>query len=260
MKHSTWAATSGIALCASVDADTLPASIGDDPSGAMRLAQTPPPASGTQASAPATPQQRAAILKQSLQESQAKLRAYEWVETTVISKGGQEKSRRQNKVYYGPDGNLQKVPATEGSDGKSGGPPGRLLKKVAENKKEEMVEYMEKAIALMHSYLPPDPNRIQQAVNDGKLSVTPGERVRLDFRDYLKSGDRLSVEIEPPTNRLTGMDVASYLDTPKDVVQMNIRMGVLPDGTQYMSRTTLDAVATGVVVTVENTGHRRVGG
>ena len=205
-------------------------------------------------------EQRVAMLKQWLQASQAQLRTYEWVETTVITKGGEEKSRKQNTVYYGADGKLQKVPVAGGSEGKSGGPPGRLMKKAAENKKEEMADYMEQAAALMHSYVPPDPNRIQQAVNNGKLSVTPGQRVRLDFRDYLKSGDLLSVEIEAPTNRLIGMAVTSYLDTPKDEVRMNIGMGVLPDGTLYTGRTTLDAVAKGVAVTIENTGHRHKGG
>ena len=155
------------------------------------------------------------MLKQWLQASQAQLRTYEWVETTVITKGGEEKSRKQNTVYYGADGKLQKVPVAGGSEGKSGGPPGRLMKKAAENKKEEMVDYMEQAAALMHSYMPPDPNRIQQAVNNGKLSVTPGQRVRLDFRDYLKSGDLLSVEIEAPTNRLIGMAVYQLSGYPE---------------------------------------------
>ena len=196
------------------------------------------------------------MLKQWLQASQAQLRTYEWVETTVITKGGEEKSRKQNTVYYGADGKLQKVPLAGGTAEKSGGGP--LMKKRAESKKEEMVEYMEKAAALMHSYVPPDPNRIQHAANNGKLSVTPGQRVRLDFHDYLKSGDLLSVEIEAPTNRLIGMAVSSYLDSPKDEVRMKIAMGVLPDGTLYTSRTTLDAVAKGVVVTVENTGHRHM--
>ena len=259
MNRSIWAATVGMALCGSVNADTPGTSVNDDASEAVRLAQAPQPAPEGQPPPP-TPQQRVAMLKQWLQASQAQLRTYEWVETTVITKGGEEKSRKQNTVYYGADGKLQKVPVAGGSEGKSGGPPGRLLKKAAENKKEEMVDYMEQAAALMHSYVPPDPNRIQQAVNNGKLSVTPGQRVRLDFRDYLKSGDLLSVEIEAPTNRLIGMAVTSYLDTPKDEVRMKIGMGVLPDGTLYTSRTTLDAVAKGVAVTIENTGHRHKGG
>ena len=72
------------------------------------------------------------MLKQWLQASQAQLRTYEWVETTVITKGGEEKSRKQNTVYYGADGKLQKVPVAGGAESKSGGPPGPLLKKGAE--------------------------------------------------------------------------------------------------------------------------------
>ena len=257
MNRSIWAATVGFALCGTGAADTLATSIDDEPPVTIRLAQAPQPAPQGQPPPQPTPQQRVAMLKQWLAASQAQLRTYEWVETTVITKGGEEKSRKQNTVYYGADGKLQKVPAGNSAEGKSG-PSGPLRKKVAEGKKEEMAEYMEKAGALMHSYVPPDPNRIQQLVNNGKLSVTPGQRVRLDFRDYLKSGDLLSVEIEAATNRLIGMAVSSYLDTPKDEVRMKIGMGVLPDGTLYVNRTTLDAVAKGIAVNVENTGHRHM--
>ena len=257
MNRSIWAATAGIALCGSVDLAAMAASINDDPSQTLRLAQAPPPAQG-QPPPPPTPEQRVAMLKQWLQASQAQLRTYEWVETTVITKDGEEKSRKQNTCYYGADGKLQKVPIAGATESKSSGGP--LMKKGLEKKKQEMVEYMEQAAALMHSYVPPDPNRIQQAVNAGKFSVSPGQRIRLDFKDYLKSGDLLSIEIEGPTNRLLGMAVTSYLDTPKDEVRMKVGMGVLPDGTIYTSRTTIDAVAKGVVVTVENTGHRHKSG
>lgn len=224
-------------------------------------AQQPPQ---TQAAAPPSPEQRVAMLKQWLQTSQAQLRAYEWIETTVLTKGGEEKSRKQNRCYYGADGKVQKVPVAQ-AEAKSGGPPGilppgRIIKKVGENKKEDLVEYMQKAAALAQSYIPPDPNRIQQAVKASKFSVTPGQRARLDFHDYLKSGDLLSIEVESPTNRLLGMAVSSYLDTPEDPVKVNVAMGVLPDGTIHTSRTTLDAKAEDVVVTIENTGHRRTGG
>ena len=154
MNRSIWAATVGMALCGSINADTPGTSVNDDASEAARLAQAPPPAPEGQPPPP-TPEQRVAMLKQWLQASQAQLRTYEWVETTVITKGGEEKSRKQNTVYYGADGKLQKVPVAGGSEGKSGGPPGRLMKKAAENKKEEMAEYMEQAAALMHSYVPP---------------------------------------------------------------------------------------------------------
>jgi hypothetical protein len=214
-----------------------------------------------------TPQQRVAMLKQWLQASQAQLRSYEWIETSVITRAGEEESRKQNTCYYGVDGKLQKV-AVAGASERSGGPPGilppgRLVKKAGEHRKQEMLEYMDKAAALVHSYVPPDPGRIQQSVNAGKMAanvVEPGRRVRLDFKDYLKSGDVLSVELELPTNRLLGMHVSTYLDAKQDAIDLQVAMGVLPDATIYVARSTLAAAAKDVTVTIDNTGHRRTGG
>jgi hypothetical protein len=221
---------------------------------------------GAQAQQPAqpTPQERVAMLKQWLQTSQAQLRAYEWIETIVVAKDGEEKSRSQNTCYYGVDGKLQKVPVgASGSEDDSGGRRRGLRGRIAEHKKEELTEYMKSAVALVHSYVPPDTGRMQQCVNTGKLSlnpIQPGRVVRLDFHDYLKAGDIVGITMELPTNRLLGMKVTSYLDSPEDAVVLNVEMGVLPDETIYTSRTTLDAKAKGMTVTVENSGYRPTGG
>ena len=108
--------------------------------------------------------------------------------------------------------------------------------------------------------MPPDPNRIQQSVNAGKMTLAPldgGRRVQLVFKDYLKPGDSLSVDIEIATNRLMGMSVASYLaDSTSDAIQLNVGMGVLPDGTIYTAKSTLSAPAKDMTVVIENTGYR----
>ena len=58
---------------------------------------------------PGALQQRVAALKQALQDNQAQLRKYEWVETTIVSLKGEEKNRKQERAYYGADGKVQKV-------------------------------------------------------------------------------------------------------------------------------------------------------
>jgi hypothetical protein len=212
-----------------------------------------------------SPQERAGMLKQWLQASQQHLRTYEWIETTVVSAGGEEKSRTAKRCYYGVDGKLQKI-VVEQSASEEGGPPGilppgRLLKKAAEHKKEEMTATMQKAVDLVHQYIPPSPAEIQRVVDAGKLGVQvlePGRRVQLNFADYLKPGDSLGVEIETPTNRLLGMSVSSYLDSAKDPIALRVTMSVLPDGTIYVERSVLDATAEKLNVTVENTGYRHV--
>ena len=130
---------------------------------------------------------------------------------------------------------------------------------MAARKKEDLTAYMQSVAALVQSYVPPDPHRIQQAVNGGRFAVNmlePGRRVQLQFRDYMKSGDTLAIDIELPTNRLLGMHISSYLDTTEDAVQLDVSMGVLPDGTIYTNQTRLAAPAEDIVVTIENSGYR----
>ena len=208
-----------------------------------------------------TPQQRAAMLQQWLKASQAQLRGYQWIETTAVSMDGDEKSRKQNTCYYGADGQLQKVPAAGATEEKPSGGP--LKRKIAANKKEELTSYMQSAVALVRSYVPPDPALIQKAVGAGAFSVNmvqPGRLVQLVFKNYLKAGDSMSVDVELPTNRLTGIHVSTYLADAKDAMQLDVAMGVLPDGTIYSEKTTLDAIAKKMIVTIENSGYRRVGG
>ena len=208
-------------------------------------------------------EQHVAGLKKSLASSQASLRKYEWVETTIISLKGEEKARKQNRCSYGADGKVQKVPLDQpqpqqqaSGGGRRGG---RVKKHVVENKKEEMQDYMEQAVALIHQYVPPTAERIQAAKDAGKIALKPGEgRVRLEFPDYLKAGDLLAIEVDPATDRLLGLSVSSYLDKKEDQVKLEVREGALPDGTTYTAQTTLEAPAKNIRVVIENSGHRPV--
>ena len=227
------------------------------------LAQAPP-AQGQPQPQP-TNQERVAMLKQWLQNSQANLRFFQWVETTIISKDGEEKSRSQNQCYYGNDGKVQKTLMYKTAEEKSGPPGvlplGKLANKAKERKKEEVTDYMKSAAALVHGYVPPDSARIQQAMGAGKVTVAmvqPGRLVQIDIKDYLKPGDQLSVQVELPTNRLVALKVASYVDSPADAVGLNVGMGVLPDGTMFASESILDAKAKGIRVTVRNDNYLRL--
>jgi hypothetical protein len=210
-----------------------------------------------------SPEQRIAALKKSMAESQARLRKYEWIETTSLSLKGEEKSRKQMRVYYGADGKLQKIPIgdqpqAEQSGGRRGG---RLKQRIVENKKDEMKEYMERAAALVHRYVPPNPDDIDAAKKTGKMVVRPvqGGRARVEFSGYLQPGDMLAIDVDGEANRLTGLNVNSYLDTPEDAVILKVQLGALADGTSYTAQTTLDAQAKHITVVVQNAGHRPIG-
>jgi hypothetical protein len=213
-------------------------------------------------------QDKVAALKQTMQQGMALARKYEWVETTIISMKGEEKSRKQNRCYYGADGKVQKTPIAQpaqqaqaqsgGKASRRGG--GRVKEQVIENKKEEMTEYMQKAVALVHSYVPPKPAEIQAAKDAGRIAMNPqsGGKMRLVISQYLKPGDSLTIDMDPATNKLLSLGVNSYLDKKEDVVTLAVKMSSLPDGAIYAGQTTLEAKAKNMTVVVQNTGYKPV--
>src|SRR6476619_5264288 len=206
-----------------------------------------------------------AALKASLAQGQALIRKYEWVETTIISLKGEEKARKQNRVYYGADGKLQKTPIGEAAPAKeaSGGAGrgrgrGQVKQQIVENKKEDMQEYMQKAVALVHQYMPPKPELIQAAKDAGRVTPQPqGDgQIKLEIAQYLQPGDKLSLDIDAAGSRRLGVGVDTYLDKKDDPVTLAVQMATLPDGAFYAAQTTLDAKAKNIRVVIPNSGYR----
>jgi hypothetical protein len=215
---------------------------------------TPAPAAvGTPA-----PAEHVAALKESVKRDQANLKQYEWIETTVVSLKGEEKSRTQENCYYGADGKLQKVAVGDKPDaeGKKHGVRG----KVVENKKEEVSSYMTSAVAAIKKYVPPDAARIQAVQAAGKATMAilePNKRVRIDLHDYAVPGDVLGVEMDIVTNKILGLDVTTLIEGGKDPVNLQVTFASLEDGTGYPAKTTLDAKEVGVGVSIENSGYKK---
>jgi hypothetical protein len=203
-------------------------------------------------------QDRVVALKTTFGASQANLRHYEWIETTVVSLNGEEKSRKQQRCYYGADGVLQKVLVDA-----SPPPPTKpgLRGRIIANKTAQLTDYMQSAVGLVKSYVPPDPARIQASKDAGKVTIQmldPGKRAQVNFHDYQKPGDNLAIVVDLANNVVAGLAVSSYLDGATDVVTLDAKMGQLSDGTIYASDITLNGAAKNLTVAVQNTGYRKI--
>ncbi len=202
--------------------------------------------------------ERIAAIKRSLAVSQQNLRTYQWIETTAVSLNGEEKSRTQNTCYYGADGNLQKVPlsATPPPASKPG-----LRGKIIASKKAELSDTMKQAVALVKTYVPPDPLLLQRCKDAGKVAIEilqPGKVVRLVFRDYRLPGDFLAISLDVTSNKLLGFNVSSYLGQPSSPVTMDAQLGSLNDGTTYPANINLAAKSAGISVAITNSGYRKM--
>jgi hypothetical protein len=215
-----------------------------------------------------SPQERAAAIREAVAQNQAALKQYSWIETTEVSLKGEVKKTEQKQCYYGADGKVQKTPvagaapaqpAEQGGGRRRGG---RVKQAIVENKVEDIKEYMEKVAALVHEYVPPDPQRIQAAQAAGNLSVQPsGGAGAVNIASYLKPGDLLSIGFDMAAKKMLTYTVSSYVEKPKeDDITLNVTFGRLPDGTSYPQEVVLDVAKKNIRVKVTNTGHKKNAG
>jgi len=202
-------------------------------------------------------EQRVVALKESVAQDLQRLRQYEWIETTVITVKGEERSRKQQQCYFGADGKLQKVIMYESA------PPKEkfgLRGMIQEKKQEELKDYMEQAVAMIKEYVPPDPIKMLAVRAAGKVGMDMpggGKGLRVNFRDYAKPGDLLTMEIDPASNRVLSLGVATYLSDATDSIALNVGFMALQDGTRYPATEVLSAPAKELTINVTNSGYRK---
>lgn len=212
-----------------------------------------------QAAPPAGLAEKVDALKKALQQNQVSLKQYEWVETVTVSKDGEQKSQKQYRCYYGVDGALQKTALSSTQD-QGNTPRGPLRRKIMENKKEEMADYMQSAGALIKKYIPPQAALIQAAKDANNISLKPGGdgSIGLMIKNYLLPGDSLDIGLNIAKSDVTALSVNSYFDNPKDTVTMQVTFANLPDGTSYTKQTLMTAKSKNVTVLTENSGYKKM--
>jgi len=171
---------------------------------------------------------------------------------------GETKSTKESQCQYGPDGKVQKTalsapPApTEKKRGLKG--------KVIENKKDEMKDYMERVASLVKRYVPPEGSQMQESFQSGKAEMQPanGGVVTLVFHDYAKPGDVVSLTFDTGTKKIQGYNVNTYLDAKEEVVTLKVVFENLPDGTNYVAQSILDASVKQVQIRTTNSGYKKL--
>lgn len=202
-------------------------------------------------------QQKLAAAKQSAAANQKALRAYTWLEKTEIFFKGESKNTKVESCRYGPDGKVQKTPVVEPP------PPQQqrgLRGRVVAKKTGEMKDELESAAALVHRYVPPDPDLMQVVMGAGTASLAqagPG-LVALKFPGYVKGGDALTLTFESAVKSLQRIDVATYLDQPSDAFTFNVILASLPDGTNYPAQVSLAIPGSQVEVRITKSNYQKL--
>src|SRR6516165_2652077 len=198
-------------------------------------------------------------LTQSAAENKQKLHQYTWLETQQVTLKGEAKPERAFACEYGPDGSVQKTPigAPPPSNQRQGG---KVRQHMVAKKTEEMKDYMQGVQEVVSLYVPPDPQRMQQAYQAGNVSINStlgSNQAQLVFKNYAQPGDEMTIAFDSRSKKIQTLNVNTYLNDPKDAVTLAVHFASLPDGTNYAQQTVLDAKATQMQVTTSNSNYAK---
>jgi hypothetical protein len=205
-------------------------------------------------------QQSLAEVKASAAANKQALAQYSWQEQQQTAIKGNVKDTKFYQVHLGPDGKPQKI-ETENlpQGGKAGG--GMVKHHVEKKKKEEYQEYGEQIGALAQQYAQPDPEKLQQAYQQGNLMLASGGapgQVKMIIKNYVKPNDQVTLLFNKQAKAIQSVDIQSYLNDPKDVVKISAQYSRLPDGTNHVSTMQVNGVSKDLLVTTQNSNYQKM--
>ena len=205
-------------------------------------------------------QERVAEMKEAAAKNKQAMAQYTWVEQINISLKGEQKKQEHFQVRLGPDGKPQKTSLDPPAEPTESG--GRLKKHIVEKKKEEYKEYAEQMKALAQQYVPPDREMIQQAYAQGNITLgsvagAPGE-LQLVIHNYLKPQDSMTLVIDKTQKELLRLQIASYMDDPKDAMNLTVQFSRLPEGPNHVSSMVIDGVSKQLNIATQNSNYQHL--
>ncbi len=205
-------------------------------------------------------QERVAEMKEAAAKNKQAMVQYTWVEQINISLKGEQKKQEHFQVRLGPDGKPQKTSLDPPAEPTESG--GRLKKHMIEKKKEEYKEYAEQMKALAQQYVPPDREMIQQAYAQGNITLgsvagAPGE-LQLVIHNYLKPQDSMTLVIDKTQKELLRLQIASYMDDPKDAMNLTVQFSRLPEGPNHVSSMVIDGVSKQLNIATQNSNYQHL--
>jgi hypothetical protein len=207
-------------------------------------------------------QQKGAQIKEAMAANKQALSHYTWQEQQTVSLKGEVKKQQLFQVQNGPGGKPEKTPL---------GPPpeqqapsgGRLKRHVVEKKTEEYKDYGQQMAELAQSYAQPEPGKLQQAFAQGNAMLgsagAPGE-IKLVIHNYVKPNDTVTMTFNTTAKAIQSLQIASYLDDPKDAVNITAQFARLPDGTNHVSDMLINGVKKEMTVNIQNSNYQKLGG
>jgi len=203
-------------------------------------------------------QQRVAEVKAASAQNKQALMSFNWTETVTISLKGEVKKVQHYQVRLGPDGKSQKTSLDPPADAAPSG--GRLKQHVVAKKKEEYSDYAESMKSLAQQYVPPDGAQLQQAYAQGNITLGTAagnpNAIQLVIHNYVKPQDSMTLVFDKAQKALLGVQIATYMDDPKDAMTLAVQFSQIPGGPNHVASVDMNGVSKQLNIATQNSNYQ----
>jgi hypothetical protein len=183
----------------------------------------------------------------------ALMHEYTWNSRTEILDQGQVKDTRIELVNYAPDGQLTRSLLNDQS---APLPGGFLRKAIAENKKQEMEQYLKGLQGLLEQYTLSTTGKVLDFMMSAHLAgPDAGGLISMTGSNVVLPGDSLTIWTELSTRRTRRIQVTTFYQG--DVAQLTATFNTLPSGLNYAAYAEATVPAKQLTVQVQNFNYSR---
>jgi hypothetical protein len=201
------------------------------------------------------PGQLKEMFARSQQQNAQALKQYSWKSRNEVRKNNESKSTQVFLMRYDLNGNLQK---SQIGGSQASLPKGPFIGRIAQKKKEEMVELVDEIRQQVQAYSQLPPEKMQAFLASATITTKMDQgQVLIQGNNILSRGDSMSIWFDARTRKQRQIEIVTFLD--RYPVKALIEFNNLPGGPTYMARTVVDYAKESLQLVTENFDYQREG-
>jgi hypothetical protein len=205
----------------------------------------------------AAAQQQVSALMTGMGANAKQLRQYTFKQRTETYHQGDLKNTKVDEIHYSASGERVSISLNDQkaqSEPRRRGPGSRIIAKKIEEEQEKMKKYIERLMALTSRYLADDPAKFQAAIANAEVTTGGSSQVRIMMRNYVKTGDMMTISFDSATHRPTKTEINTRLDDAS--VSIRLAFDQIRKGPSYPGRTVVRSDAKQLEVRVFTYDYR----
>jgi hypothetical protein len=182
------------------------------------------------------------------QRNGALMKQYSWNCRTEVSENGTPKDTRVDTVTFGPDGQPQHTVLTDQSNPLPGG---FFRKRLAEQEREKMEDYLKQLRTFLHQYTLPSAGAVINFISSTPIAPPgPGGLLQLSGGSVVVPGDTVSLSIDAPTRQTRRMTIMTTFQG--DEVTVTATFKTLASGLNYAAYLQMNVPDKNLSVLIQN--------